>query len=381
MNTKKIPLLWESNLVDIFNDKGFKKISSIIDRAPENVVSSLRKVIDKQITTGISKEASEYNSNSYLFTNTNKMPINSKEDILISKLYLEDQRSNIPTDIYKEASDKLDSLLHIFEVPEEQYNWINTMQKTASATDMSDLLVYLLPKEQLFPVYSKRDLIKVASVYTDNEDKFFTSQKVEFARNFVKKAMNFDDVHIPNNIAKYASALGTDFADTYIYLEKRADWVEIHHPTKKDVVSKLRKLASDLKEISLLPEKEQVLYKDDINNLNKLAYSIHEIDMSMGIDSKQYKKGLFPDAFGTVFNKVAGEVIARGYTANDTPGMDSKRDSDKISDINGIDKGMVVSALGEEVLEDLEDEEGNLDVDKARRLLTQAGVLYKDKNY
>lgn len=379
MTTNKIPLIWESNLIDINNDRGFSKIASIIERAPEDVKEELSSILQKYQQREITKQAEDINSNSYLFKSTAKLPIDSYDDIVLSKLYLEDQKSNIPTDLYKKADNTINSLAKIFDIPTNYFNWLEGLSKTASEYDVEKLITYLLPEEQLFPVYNKRDLLKVASIYTDNESKFLLNQKVEFSRNFVKKALELNHTNIPANISKYASALDVDFASVYQYLEKRADWIEVHCAEEAGTVERLRDLAQDILKIAELPEKEQAPYKEDVNSLNKLAYSINEIDKRVGIGSKQYKKKIFPDAFGTVFNKVAGEIIGRGITAADTDEVSNSSDTQKASILNDVEKATIVAAFGEDVLEDLEDDQGNLDQERAKKLMLQAGIVTKDK--
>lgn len=378
MTINKVPLIWESNLIDINNDIGFTKISSIINEAPEDIKEVLNSVLQRCQQRGIMKEAS-INSNAFLFKGSGKLPINSYDDLVLTKLYFKDQKNNIPSDIYKKADATLDALLNIYNIPDSYFTWGSELDKVADDNGINDLITYLLPDEQLFPVYNKEDLMKVASIYTDNENNFLLNQKIEFSRNFVRKALEFNDTNIPANIAKYASALDTDFASTYQYIEKRANWIDVHCTNEESTVTKLRNLASDILKIAQLPEKEQLAYKDDINSLNKLAYHIAEVDARVGIGDKQYRKKIFPDAFGTIFNKVAGDVIGRGYTANDTPGEYSQNRSDKVSILNDVDKATIVATFGDEVLEDLEDSNGELDQERAKKLLVQTGMVNKDK--
>lgn len=378
MVNKKVKMLWEANLIDINHDKGLAKISSIISSAPIDIQAELSDMVNTCVNTSIVKEASD-NVNNYLFKTANKLPIHSYSDIIISKLYLENQKDSIPTDIYKKASDTIDGLINIFNIPNDYFSWLDNIEKVADDEyDIGSLFTYMLPDEQLFPVYNKRDLLKVASSYLDNESKFLLKQKVEFSRNFVKKAMDYEDVHIPLNIAKYASGLDTDFISTYQNLVDRINWINIHCNDKQDIVDKLEKLSSDIHSIAMLPPKEQLPYKEDINSLNKLAYIINEIDESVGIGDKQYRKKIFPDAFGTVFNKVAGEVIGRGYTANDTQGDFNTNDADTLSNLNNIDKATIISTFGEDVLEDLEDANGDIDQERARKLLEQTGAMKRE---
>lgn len=371
-HTRNKLLLWEMNLVDINNDLGFKKISSIIEQLPEDVqptvLSALRDIQER----GVEKVANE---EAYLLSNSHKLPLNSYSNILLSKVYLVGQEDNIPTSIYKVASEKIDKLCAFFDIDTSNIKLNGSIEKTASLNDYITMSIqYLLPEEQLFPVASKGDLEKAASVYSDNESKLLIEQKVRFARNFVKVAADYDVVDIPTYISKYASILDSDIRIVADFLEKRADWVKIHNPAKKLEIDMLNKLASAFRGAE--DDKTVQEFTGNINNLNKLAYIIDNIDTSVGIGAKQYKT-IFPDCFGTVFNKEASSLppVGLGITKNDTDTeafRDVTREERHIDAGDGnynVTKAEILTAFGEDVLADLVDDSGNLDQERAYKLL------------
>lgn len=369
-------MVWETNLVDINNDTGFEKIASIINTLPTHIQPEIQRALREVQQLELKKEAS---STSYLLEGSKKLPIHNVSNILLSKVYLVGQEKDIPASIYKVASEKIDKLCSFFEINTDDLK-INSdsLKKEASIVDHLSLNVkYLLPEEQLFPVTNEGDLEKAASIYTLNENKFLIGQKVEFARNFVKLAADYDvDMDIPTNIAKYASILDTDLNMLSYFLEKRADWVEIHNPDKKLEHDVLCKLASSFKNADDLEKIAE--YTGDINKLNHLAFVIDNIDKEVGIGRRQYNS-IFPDAFGTVFNKEAADVlppVGLGITSGDTD-TSGYRGNINAGNHTGstpqnnenITEAQILTNFGPEVLEDLRNEDGELDQERAAALI------------
>jgi hypothetical protein len=267
----------------------------------------------------------------YADSENSLFPVSSLEDVILSKLYFDAQREKLAEHQEVSLSEKIATYLELFSVPESLFEYVQEKE----AQDTGAIAPrYLLPSLKLCKVASVNDLEKAASLFTKEAGKLEVSQRVEFASNFIKAATDLGSQEYPRSIAKYAGILDTDMENLQAMLEYRAaaaSWKNMDG-------SSYLKLAFDLKRIDQPPTQNECV---------KLAETIHKLDEHLGFTDPEYDNKL-PCAYSVVFNK----------EAVDTAGSDEPVPT----------KAEIVAKYGDGILEAVEDEEGNIDMDKLKQL-------------
>lgn len=265
----------------------------------------------------------------YALSDKQLFPVSTLEDTVLSKVYFEHQREKLADYQEVEAEQVLDTYLNLYNIPEELFT--NTIEKAAS----ENIEHCLLPTLGICKVASAEDLENVGTLFERDYKNLEIAQRVEFASNFVKAASDFGVKDYPSKVATYIGTLDTDINNLQTLLEARASAASLRGESGEDYT----KLAFALKDIDLPTSAE----------LTKLAEVIHSMDEEHNFTDESYDHRL-PDAYHTVFNKEA-----------DTTPEDVKNPAH-------ISKSEIIAQYGEDALEALEDNEGNLDTEKLKNL-------------
>jgi hypothetical protein len=259
---------------------------------------------------------------------TAMFPVGTMEDTVLSKLYFDSQREKIAEYKRGDIAEKLATYMDLFNIPESIFEY--STQKVAE----DRFSMCLLPSLKICTVTNEAELEKAASLFDKEYTKLNVSQRVEFANNFIKAANTLETHAYPRNIAKYAGLLDTDFSNLQAMLEYRAAAATRNNKSGEKYI----KLAFELNKVEGSPTDEERL---------KLAETIQKMDEELGFTDRKYDHQM-PCAFSIVFNKEA--------TNTDN------------TDLTPPTKAELVAEYGDGVLDALEDEDGNIDMEKLKTI-------------
>ena len=348
-------------IVDQLSDPSFKVMYKIattsISPELEKVIRTINVVVD--VDSESKGTLTKLASSLFADEHERRFPINSKDNVILSKVYFDYQKSSMEPKLAQIIERKIDTHLDLYGVPEslfiapESLTKIATEESKAQNTIISE--TYLLPEHNIGKVCDKSDLEKLGSDFEQNHMNLDMSDRVQFAQNFVKYASEFVDIKYPQAVAKYASLLDTDLANTTYLLKLRAG---LSHKKGMDSTP-YTKLAGLLDEVvtnnGCFADKSSGLVDVTCKkSLVKLAETIQNLDEVSGLADRKYDN-LIPDSFSSVFNKSA-------ESADSLDGTDSTVNEKTPT------KAEVIALYGEDVLEEVEDEDGNIDLKKFKEV-------------
>ena len=277
-------------------------------------------------------------SHQFAYPEQRLYPVNDFNNTLLSKLYFSHDHSHL-----SEVEQRLDTFMELHSVPTDI---IPETEKTAAEKDSFEPF-FLLPSRGMCKVASSQDMDMAQKSFEKDHQNFPIPDRVEFAQNFVQHCKSAN-VHIKSPaIVKYAALLDNDLDYTREMMMYR---VAASERSGQDG-SQYQKLASELEKIEVKPEKKE---------LKKLAETILELDEEHGFTNKKYDKRM-PCAYGSVFCKEAKQSqIGSPDTAEDL-------------DPNTATKAQLIARFGDGVLDEVENEEGELDRDAVKNLLGITG--------
>lgn len=319
-------------------------IKNIFDQYNDKGQYLLVKILNNLESDGIIKVASELEditklaSDKFAWADFRKFPINSQDNAILSKLYFDNQRDKIPTIYQTKIAAKLNTYLDLYNVPDSIFE-IKKVEQVKTASDPR----FLLPKYNLCKVADCSDLDRANTVFKTEYIKLKVSDRVEFAKNFMKCASDFDFKNTPSSqIIKYAAILDTDMGEVKDLLNIR---VAAANRSGKSGIE-YKKLASMLDEVVKTSKEE----------LEKLAEVIDIIDQEYGFDHPKYDK-IMPDAYGVVFNKKA---------------MDLAEDVENSAAT--MTKADIVGRYGTGILEEVENADGTINVDRLNNITKKLNI-------
>lgn len=325
-------------LVDQQNDQDFSTFHKILATLKDDVLMEALNDIDLDYTIYPKLPMEQF-----ALAELRKFPVNSSGDTLLSKLYFEHQRHLLSEAVAEQVGDRLSTYLNLYNLPEEVFD---TEGEEDAEVKLAGEPLYLLPEYHLCRIADKGDLVKAARLFEREITKLPIPQRVEFSQNYVKAASDHGLSELPRDIAKYASCLDTDLGTTKYLLEMRATAVRRMGGDPASYV----KLASLLGSIEVAPEREE---------LSKLAGLIYDLDATHGLDAPAYDRKL-PCAYSTVFNKEAEEL--------------DKQADDTLRSFADLTKAELVARYGDDLVAEVEDEDGEVDYDHLKDLLQRSGI-------
>lgn len=262
-------------------------------------------------------------------------PVESPDDVFLSRIYFEGQREKIAADQAAAIEERLDiyETLHgvntvvSFTTPE--------LPKTAQAE------YELLP---LCKIASSAELIQSGNDFFQDFLQLPVKDRITFAENFRKAAAELS-VDVPEVVDLFTP-----------------DRVEVRPDLSEQVL--LRKVAMD--RAGEYENGYAVLY-DSLREFNakeasteelcKLAEALEYADKAYALHSRKSGKSI-PDAWHSVFQVKHAE--------------DSKEE-DSVKDVTQ-DKASLVSRYGMGILEEVEDDDGNIDKERVKDVLSRLGL-------
>lgn len=277
-------------------------------------------------------------SDRFAYPEQRLFPIHDYDNVLLSRVYFDHQRDKLPTKTAAEISRRLDTYLDLHGIPDSLFCY-----QVKTAREKRPEPRFLLPEASLCKVAGASDLYQAQDLFDREHRKLPLAERVEFSQNFLKAARDFGCKPSSPNIAKYAAELDTDLHNTRLLLDARATYARRKGLSGEGYI----KLASMLEEFEVEAAKK---------DLEKLAEVIHQLDQEHGLDTPRAEKHI-PCAYSSVFNKLAEEA-----------------DAVKPEEVSELTKAEIVAQYGEGILDEVEDEEGNIDQEKLNKLLGSLGA-------
>lgn len=323
-----------TKIVDQYTDTSFSVLySAMVKISSDDLKSVIEDIeLDYDSTTKCA-------SSNFAYEKEHLFPVNTRDNTILSKVYFDVQRNKFTDKVASIIESKLDTYLNLYDVPDTLFQY--KMEKVASEAEP----VYLLPQYSLCKVASEEDMLKAQDLFDREHLHLPLPDRVEFAQRYVKFAKDLNVHKFSPAISKYASQLDTDLANTQFLLEARAAAAE----RSGRVSDGYRKLAETVLSIN----------KKNKEDLSKLAEDIYSLDIETGLAHSKYDKKL-PCAYSTVFDKQA--------EASDV----ENEDKDELSTLT---KAELISRYGSGILEEVEDEDGTIDVDKLRDVIVRSGGM------
>lgn len=321
------------------------KITELYDQNSDNSLALLRKLSslleDKefgeevwQLGNARTEHAKTASANKFAFPEKCMFPVDSLEETILSKVYFEGQRTKLAEDLASTIEKRLDTYIDLYDVP-DAFSFLP--EKTASTTDFKPR--HLLPSAGLYKVATIKALTSAGKHFESNLSDYSLPERVEFSKEYSKIATTIRSQRLPKTVQTYCGVMETDFDNVKALLGIRK--VAARRAGKTGV--EYDKLASAISGV------EQA----DKNELEKLAQTIHAIDSVYGFTSEKYDKKI-PDAYASVFNKEATERVG-----GEEPEVETKQ----------MTKEDIIAQYGEDAIEALENEDGDIDYDKLQNLV------------
>lgn len=319
------------------------KVKNIVDQYSDKGQYILSRILGKEDSGGILKIASSLGdvsslpSDKFAWSDFRKFPVDSVDNTILSKIYYDNQKENIPMQSRVKIASKLDTYLDLYNVPDEIFS---SKEDTNDIVKEAQEATYLLPKYNLCKVASSQDLDKANKVFESEYKKLEINDRVDFACNFMKCADTMKFKGVPSKqIIKYSSMLDSDFKEVKNMLKYR---VAAANRIGQEG-SEYTKLAEALSEVTEQSSKEE---------LTKLAEVILEIDSKYGFTNPKYDN-MMPCAYGVVFNKTAMDSGVSN-SDNTSPSDPSKAD--------------IVGQYGYGILEEVENDDGSVNMQKLSKI-------------
>lgn len=270
------------------------------------------------------------------FSKTAEFPVDSPENVFLSRIYLEGQKDIIPQEKYAE----LDNRIGIYEALYGlDYDTSFAEMEKVADEERFDLLPGI-------SVGSAEEVVQYGNDFSNNYNNLSYSDRLDFSENFCKVA-ELVDADIPEDVAIYA---GYD-------IDIRPDVAEQMH---------FRKLACERagKDGSLYEQLGSMLEGLDRGSASpeemyKLACLVHAEDARNGFTDVSYDKRL-PDAWHAVLCKHAEEDGSGSEESNDKP-KDEMTKSD------------IVARFGDQALDEVENPDGTVNQKRLHQIMMLFG--------
>jgi len=318
-------------ITDQNSDVSFKKIAEIY------ITSGNAELEEALSSVTVTREPLEKIASSLFADSDNrKFPVTDRDNVLLSSVYFNSQRDSFSSEYIQKVGSTLETFRNLYNIPEK----VVTISISKTASENANPMVEILPSLGIVTRATPTDMKLAETIFDRDYKNLNVTERVEFAKNFVKIATDYGIPVTSKTVAKYASQLDTDFVSTTMFIEARG-----HAAARKGSdPGEFFKLASMLAEYD---EKEKDQYRE------KIAEILQSLDEQHGFDSPKYDNS-FPDAYATVFNKEAE--------------MDNTEESsdDKLKKMTKSD---IVGKYGDGVLEEVEGDDGEIDYEALAKII------------
>ena len=258
------------------------------------------------------------------------------EDTFLSRLYFEGQKGQMKTAEAQAIDKNLSTYEALYGLMRPLFKSAR-LKKTASAQT-----VELMPGVE---VSTYEEVTKVAEAFGDQYQNLNFADRKKLAHNLTKvagTACDFDD-----HVCIYAGS----------NIELRPDAKE-QLGFRKAACIRSGQDGSDYEKIASMLDQVDTASLSD-GELSKLADTVHSLDMRHGFTDPKYDRRM-PDAWHALLKKAE-----RVSTNNDSSLSDKPKEA--------LSKSDIIARYGEQALEAVEDENGNIDKDRLKRIMGLMG--------
>lgn len=256
-----------------------------------------------------------------------EFPVTTPKDVFLSRLYFEGQREKIAAD----EADRIDKRLSLYETLHNVPNKIVFKKEASKEAEIHNLL----PECN---VASKEELFQAGRDFSQNFEKLSSEDRRVFAKNFVKAAEALE-VECPDAVKLYAG----------IDVVPREDMTSLVNFRKLAMLRYTRndggfgELCDNLKNIDIASLEQ--------DQLEKIAEVIDLADNQFELRERGAGRTI-PDAWHTVFMVKKAEEKEPQFPESET-----------------MSRADIIARFGEGILEEIEDDNGQLDRDRLAVLL------------
>lgn len=302
------------------------------------LVKTASRLHDKDLASELLKIAEECGNDTSCYACEDGMlfPVDSREQTMLSRVYFNGQRGMFT----KEAAEEIDRTLSVYE---KLYDIDNDFTLAGLRKTASEERHELLPG---YNVRGKGGIQRAGREFMEKQAKMSIQDRVEFSSNFMKCASD-NGVDIPESIKQYGGGYGCDYERLQSALRLR----KIAAKRAGKDSAPFEKFASEIKSSFV----KTASYED----LASIAGSIQKLDEAFGFDSPWYDSRM-PNAWQAVFNKTAEEAFAG-------------KDEEKAKSPESMTKADVVARFGEDALDEIENENGEIDYAKLKEVIKLFG--------
>lgn len=321
------------------------KITELYDQNSDTSLALLRKLSSLlenndfgeevwQMGNARTEHAKTASNHKFAFPEMAMFPVDSAEETILSKVYFEGQRTKLAEDLATAIDTRLNTYIDLYDIPDA---FALMQEKTASTADFKPR--HLLPSAGLYKVATVTDLVNAGTHFEKNLPAYSLPERVEFSKEYSKVATTIRSQRLPKAVQTYCGVMETDMDNVKALLGIRK--VAACRAGKSGV--EYDKLSSAISQVK----------QADKDELEKLAQTIHAIDSVYGFTAEKYDKKI-PDAYASVFNKEATE-----RDGGEDPETSTKQ----------MTKEDIIAQYGEDAVEALENEDGDIDYKKLQHLV------------
>jgi len=259
-------------------------------------------------------------------------PVDNTRNVFLSRIYFEGQREKLAADKAAEIDAKLATYEALYGIHNKVAFKEPGVEKTASKE------IELLP---LCKIASSEELIQSGNDFSSQFDRLAQEDRRVFARNFVKAASELGVSDIPDEVRIYAGE----------GVEGRPDLME-NILFRKIAMERQGKSAGgyDVLYFNLLKLDTGKMPNED---LRKIAEALETADDMYGMSEGRHGKSI-PDAWHSVFQVKKAE----------------EDDSVAKPDLTSMSKAEIIGKYGEGILEEVEKDNGDIDYEKLKQVLS-----------
>jgi hypothetical protein len=267
-------------------------------------------------------------------------PVDTKENTELSLLYFDGQRGQIAAALGEEKTASLEGVLEKYRALHGAKRHKLASPQVKEAEDAREPVELLEGVE----VASTDDARRAAADFEAGHAKLAVKDRVKFARRFRKLAREWKLPEVPASVNIYAGRYPRSGEEirTSLLMRKAAALRQ-----GKDG-AEFEKLAEALT--------NRVLHDAPRRDMRALAEIIQALDLRYDFDAEKWDSRL-PDAYKTVF---MGKRAEMAQPARQTP--------------SGMSKADIIAKLGHGALDEVENDDGTIDVPKLTRIMRAFGV-------
>lgn len=313
------------------------------DKSRAFIVKIASRMLDKNVADEVIKIATsvlpEAETSSYGYERGMLFPTGSREDTILSRVYFEGQRTKLASEDIESIDERLKAFEGLFGI--DMDFGIAELKKAATVK-----LAELLPG--YFVETDERSLRDAQYKFFEKCSNLSIEDRCQFAENFIKEAEEAGAA-IADGMRVYAGQADCDYnklREQLFFRKAAADRV------LADGTAYI-KLAEELAAVDLdnaTREEKVALYK-----------TVLAQDMATGLNSPRFDNQI-PDAWRVVFN-----TVKKAEDAQLEP------DSGNVPHVRSLTKADIIGRYGEDALEEVEDENGDIDYDRLKGVMQLFG--------